>query len=181
MDKNEAKRRWNADNPEKVKASRERYNEKRRQKRADQEYRAAENARHYELRKDVSPERKAEIQKRDREYHRQWRQANAKERYAKMKERMAADPEYAAHVKANWARSYAKQPKAGNETPEQREKRLQRKREYRAKKAREEKMKDALVPARTRDAATAAPVKKPPVYHKPRMGRMQALSKWYGY
>lgn len=177
----DAKRRWNAANPDKVKASRERYNEKRRQKRADQVYRAAENARHYERRKDVSPERKAELAEGRKTYQREWHKAHYKERYAAMKERMATDPEYAAQVKANWARSYAKRKGKTEETPEQRERRLQRDREYRAKKTRDQKMMEAIVPAKTRaPAPKAPPAPKSPVHHKPRMGRMQALSKWYG-
>lgn len=179
----EVKRQWAQNNPDRIKAMRERWNEKRRQRREDEAYRAGEAAAKRKLRKNMTPEETEAYYASRREYQRNWQKAHYKETYARMKARMAEDPEYAAKIKAQWTARNGNRvgrPKP-EETPEQREKRLQRNREYYAKKAREKKMMEALHLAPPKEpkrlVRKAEPKKLVVPTRKP--GRLVAMAGWH--
>ena len=183
----EVKRQWNRDNPDKVKATRARYNEKRREKRLDPDFRAKEAARKRQRLSKLSDEEfavhEAERLERKRESRRKWRDANSTGEYAKIKERMKVDPEFAAKMREKWrAASNKRSYKTEDETPQQREKRLQRQREYRAKLAREKKLMEQLSPVEPKrpEPAPKTPKPKPKPVQFKKMGRFTALAKWYG-
>lgn len=184
------KREWEAANPEKVKAARELYNEKRRQRRRDAVVRGDEAAIKRLMYREMTPEQRAELLESRKEYQRQWRRDNYEKTYARHKERMRNDPEYAEKVRA-----YARQRNAlrgnrkENETPEQRERRLQRNREYNAQRYREKKMMQALKPVEPKvvtPKVTAKPIELPepkfnPHANRKKPGRLLALSGWNGF
>lgn len=187
----EVKRKWYDENQDRVKASRERYNEKRRQERRDPEVLAVEARRKRMKRLNMTEEEYAVYEQQrleeKRKYHREWNRAHAnKGRYAKIKERMAVDPEFAAKMRDQQARANAKRRATMNETPEQREKRLQRNREYSAKRQREKQMTAQLVPAKPKPvtpkvAPPPPPPKKPLHQFKKKPGRLLALAGWNGF
>lgn len=95
-------------------------------------------------------------------------------RYERKKQRMAADPEYAERIKAEWKRAREKRYK--NETPEAREKRLERKRESSAKRYEDWKAKQPPKPKaepkpKSKRVTPESPRKKP--------GRLMALAGWH--
>lgn len=182
----EAKEKWNRENPEKLKAIREAYNEKRRQKRRDAVVRGDEAAIKRLMYREMDPAQKAAMLESRKEYQRQWQKDNYEKNRARHKERMLNDPEYAEKVRA-----YARQRNAlrgnrkENETPEQRERRLQRDREYNAKRYREKKAMQALIPVEpkvvTPKVAPPPPLPTPkfnPHANKKRPGRLMALAGW---
>lgn len=179
-----ARKRWVEANREKVLASRQRWTEKRRELRKDPEYRAKEAGERRVMRRNMTPEQLAADYERRKKYQRDWHRTHYKERYARMKERMAADPEYAAKINAMWRRNNQKRKAEGkkpNETPEARERRLQRTREYHAKKAREKKMMAALTPAPPKPKAEPAPkaVAKKATQPTRKPGRLVAMAGWH--
>lgn len=184
----EVKWKWYLENQDRVKAARERYNDKRRQARLDPTVLAQEAKRKRMKRLKMNEEEYAvyEQQKLEekRKYHREWARAHYPTRYAKIKARMAADPEYAAKMKEQWTRNTNKRRARGvDETPEQRERRLQRDREYSAKKAREKKLMAQLTPAKPKAVTPKVTPPPPPQKLMPpirKRGRFQALSKWHG-
>lgn len=183
-----AKEEWNKNNPDKLKQIRERYNEKRRQKRRDAVVRGDEAAIKRLLYREMTPEQKAELLESRKEYQREWRKRNYEQTYARHKERMLNDPEYAEKRKAEWrAKNAQRGNRKENETPEQRERRLQRDREYNAKRYRERKAMQALVPA-TPKAVTpkvTAPPPPPPKFNpyanKKKPGRLMAIAGWHRF
>lgn len=179
------KREWEAANPEKVKAAREAYNEKRRQRRRDAVVRGDEAAIKRLMYREMNPEQKAAMLESRKAYHREWQKKHYAERYAAYKERMKTDPEFAEQERARWREKNAKRGnRKDNETPEQRERRLQRNREYNAQKYREKKAMLALVPAEQKVTPKVAPPPPPPKpafnphAHKKRPGRLMALAGW---
>lgn len=140
----------------------------------------------YTRKKNMTPEQLEAHKAATRKYNREWMRAHYEDRYARMKERMATDPEYAAKMKDMSARANKKRRGQGiAETPEQRERRLQRDREYAAKRAREKKLMAELIPAKAKAPAPKAP--KPPAAPKTppftlrKVGRILALSRWHGF
>jgi hypothetical protein len=181
----EVKRRWNKENPDKVKATRARYNEKRRQQRLDPEFRAKEAARKRQRLSKLNDEEfaiyEAQRLERKRESRRKWAKANSDGKYSKIKERMEVDPEFAAKMREKWrVASNKRSYKVEDETPEQRDRRLQRQREYRAKLAREKKLMEQLSPAKPKKPEPAPKTAKPKPAPFKKMGRLTALTKWYG-
>lgn len=183
----EKKREWEAANPEKVKAAREAYNEKRRQRRRDAVVRADEAAIKRLMYREMNPEQKAAMLESRKAYQREWQKKHYAETYARYKERMATDPEFAAQERARQrARNAKRGNRKENETPEQREKRLQQNREYNAKRYREKKAMQALVPALPKQVKPKAPPpppkpKAPPVVFKRKPGRLLAMAGWNGF
>lgn len=183
-----AKRKWYRENQDKVNATRERYNEKRRQMRAENPSLLAEEARRKRMKRLKMTEEEFAVYEQQkleekRKYNREWARAHSEGRYAKIKARMEIDPEFAKKTREQWARHNAKRNRVANETPVQRERRLQRDRENRAKIAREKKLMEALMPGKKATpkvtiSKPATPKFKPPAIRK--MGRFQALSKWHG-
>lgn len=94
--------------------------------------------------------------------------------YAVKKARMAADPEYAARIRAEWAR--ANKRRYDNETPEEREKRLLRKKELSAKRYQKQKAARALLPKP--EKPKPAP-KAPSIPQRAKPGRLMALAGWH--
>lgn len=184
----EFKRIWRLANQDKVKAAQERYNEKRRRERLDPEFRAQEAARKRQRRRNMTDEEfaahEALMLERKRECRRLWARAHSEGRYGRIKARMEADPEYAAKMREQWKRHNAKRNRNADETPEQRERRLQRNREYNAKRYREKKLMEQLIPAEKKvTPKVTAPPPPPPKPKLPtvrKMGRFAALSKWHG-
>lgn len=187
----EIKRKWYQENQDRVQASRERYNEKRRQERRDPEVLAVEARRKRMRRLNMTEEEYAVFEQerleQKRKYHREWNRAHAnKGRYAKIKERMAQDPEYAAKMREQQARANAKRRSNRDETPEEREKRLQKAREYDAKRRREKRLMAQLVPGLPKQVKPKAPPpppkpKAPPVVFRRKPGRLLALAGWNGF
>lgn len=104
---------------------------------------------------------------------RKWARDNYKRQYERHKEKMASDPEYAARYRE---RMQKKSRVRRAETPAQRERRLQRDRENKARKYREMRAARPLVPRETPKPKVREPKA---VYQKPRVGRILALSRWY--
>jgi len=102
------------------------------------------------------------------------RKAAAKNRYEEKKRRMAADPDYAAKIRAEWKR--ANEKRYANETPEEREKRLEYKREVSAERYRKWKEKQPPKP-KPEPKPKAAPVTPQSPRKKP--GRLMALAGWH--
>lgn len=100
------------------------------------------------------------------------RKQAAMSRYEEKKRRMAADPEYAAKIKAEWKRANKNRYK--NETPEQREKRLERKKISSAKRYQEWKAKQ---PPKQEPKPKSKPVAPESPRKKP--GRLMALAGWH--
>jgi glucan-binding YG repeat protein len=183
------KREWILANPEKVKAMRARSTEKRRLMRlSDPEHLEKERVKKMLKLASMTPEERAaydqeKIEKK-RTYKREWSRKNSDGRHQKIKEKMEKDPEFAAKMKERWRTSNAKRRGVeANETPEQRERRLQREREYRVKKAKEKRLMERL----SSDFKVTAPKQEKPKYNpktnpnfkKP--GRIMARAKWNGY
>ena len=123
-----------------------------------------------------------------REYQKEWSKANHARIYAKLKERMADDPEYEAKIKARWAENRKRRRESGAaycESPEAREKRLRREREYRARKARERKLANPVEPKeKSKPKIKKEPKLKKRVINaevKRKPGRLLALMGWNGY
>lgn len=191
------KREWHVNNPDKVRAMRQRASEKRRQlKLADPEHMEKERVKNRMKRLNMTEEElKAWDQEKKeyrRKYNREWARAH-KEKYAgrhqRIKERMENDPEFAEKMRKKWQESNAKRRGAGvDETPEQRERRLQRLREHKAKKARELAIMNGLSPMiKTVSKSNDKPKEQKPKYNpktnpnfkKP--GRILAQFKWNRY
>lgn len=137
----------------------------------------------YTRTKDLTPEQIEAKDAETRKYKREWARKNEDKRWARMKERMAADPEYRAEYLRKVAEANAKRRKklAENETPEAREKRLQRNREYDAKKRREWRLANPIAPKEPKPKAEKKP-KAPPVSNfKRKPGRLLSLMGWRGF
>ena len=186
----EVKTAWRLANQDRVKAAQERYNEKRRQARLDPEFLGKEAARKRARRRKMTDEEYAVYEQQQqadlRKYRREWAKEHYQERIRKQKERMAADPEYAAKLKDQWTRANAKRRQNGkpayNESPEARERRLQRDRERRARDARDRKLMADLIPIQkpAPQKLMPPPPPKPKMPTIKKMGRFAALSKWHG-
>jgi len=131
--------------------------------------------------KHMTPEQLEAKLEAKRKYAREWARANKDKRWDRMKERMAADPEYRAKILEQTRKSNAKRRGSGiikkDESPEERERRLQREREYRAKKRREFRLANPLPP---RPPKTEKPKEKIKSDYKRKPGRLLALSGWRG-
>lgn len=186
-DEKAARRKWNEQNPEKLRAIRERYNEKRREKRRDAEYRAVEAGLRVKYRRHMTPEDREVYLAERRAYQRQWHKEHYAETRARHKERMKNDPEYAARQKELWTAKAARlKGIPRNETPEQRENRLRKNREYNAKKYREKRLQEQLVRAAQELPKQVAPSPPPPPKPsvnstKKKPGRLAALAGWYRF
>lgn len=91
--------------------------------------------------------------------------------YAKKQARMKADPEYAERIREEWRR--ANERRYAKETPEEREKRMQRNREKTRKSYQKRKAALALLPKPEKpkpDRKHSVATKKP--------GRLMALAGW---
>lgn len=133
--------------------------------------------------KDLTPEQAEAKLEAKRKYKREWARDHEKERWARMKERMAADPEYRAEYLRKCAEANARRRKKWpeNETPEARERRLQRDREYRAKKRREWRLANPIVPKEPKPPKEKKPKAPPQSNFKRKPGRLLALSGWRGF
>lgn len=176
-DEKVAKKKWYLENQDKVKASRARYNEKRRQRFASEEdYRAKLAEDRQKLRKSMTPEQREEYYAKRREYQREWQKKNYARSYERHKLRMEADPEYAKHYREKCKERNARRShRRGDETPEQREARLRRNREA-AAKLRRDKPKPPPKPKiklHKKKPQLSFEVKKP--------GRLLALAGWRGW
>jgi len=117
-----------------------------------------------------------------RQYQREWSKANHERRYARLKERMAADPEFEAKVKSRWEANRKKRRASGAdkyESPESKEKRLNRERKYREKKKQERKLANPAQPRSKVEQKVKKCVTKTEAKKKP--GRLLALMGWAGY
>lgn len=136
----------------------------------------------YMRKKHMTPEQVEAKLEAKRKYAREWARANKDKRWARMKERMAADPEYRAKILDQVRKSNAKRRSAGvikkDESPEERERRLQRDREYRAKKRREYRLANPLPIKPPKEEKPKAKVK---LDCKRKPGRLLALSGWRGF
>lgn len=137
----------------------------------------------YMRKKDMTPEQLEAKAADMRKYRREWARANKDKRWARIKERMTADPEYRAKILEQVRKSNAKRRANGlikrDESPEEREKRLQREREYRAKKRREYRLANPIVPKEPKPPKEEKPKIKTDYKRKP--GRLLALSGWRGF
>lgn len=135
----------------------------------------------YMRKKHMTPEQLEAKLEAKRKYAREWARANKDKRWARMKERMAADPEYRAKILEQTRKSNAKRRGSGiikkDESPEERERRLQREREYRAKKRREYRLANPLPVKPPKEEKPKAKVKSD---YKRKPGRLLALSGWRG-
>ena len=190
----EKRREWYKNNPDRVKAMRERANEKRRQLRlSDPEYLKRERVQKRMARLKMTEEELAAYDEQKRQYknkyNREWAKRNGANTYARIKERMASDPEYAERMRAQWKRNNAKRnrnQKVENETPEQRERRLQSQREYRARKAREKKLMEQLTPVIKTVVKKEVKPKETQPKPKPNLnikkpGRFAMMARWNNY
>ena len=120
-----------------------------------------------------------------RKYRREWARANQKKRWIRMKERMAVDPEYREKYLEQVRQATAKCRVLGltkkEETPEEREKRLQREREYRAKKRREYRLANPLPVKEPKSPKEEKPKVKVKTDYKRKPGRLLALAGWRGF
>lgn len=136
----------------------------------------------YTRKKDMTPEQ-LEAKAADlRKYRREWAKKNETKRWARMKERMAADPEYRAEYlrKVSEANARRRKKLSENETPEDKEKRLQRNREYDAKKRREWRLANPTVPKETKPPKEKKP-KTVTTDYKRKPGRLLSLMGWRGF
>lgn len=120
-----------------------------------------------------------------RKYRREWARANKDKRWARIKERMAADPEYRAKILDQVRKSNAKRRGFGiikkDESPEERERRLQREREYRAKKRREYRLANPLPVNPPKPHKEEKPKANVKTDYKRKPGRLLALAVWRGF
>jgi len=117
-----------------------------------------------------------------RQYQREWSKANHERRYARLKERMAADPEFESQVKSRWEANRKKRRASGAdkyESPESKEKRLNRERRYREKKKQKRKLANPAPPKPKVEQKPKKCVTKTEAKKKP--GRLLALMGWAGY
>ena len=136
----------------------------------------------YTRTKDLTPEQVQAKLEAKRKYHREWARAHEKERWARMKERMAVDPEYREEYKRKAREANAKRRgKPKNETPEARERRLQREREYKAKKYREWRLANPIVPKKPKPPKEKKPKSQSSPSFKKKPGRLLVLSGWRGF
>ena len=186
------KKAWREANPDKVKAMQDRGNARRRELRKGDGFAAQEYKRKRMKRLNMTEEEldayDAKKLEEKREKDREYAKKGYVTRYQLMKERMASDPEYAEKIKEQQReRSARRYDRERNETPEKRERRLQRERERRAKKKREQKMMEQLAPIiKTEIVKPEQPKEKPkynpktnPNFKKP--GRLAMMAKWNRY
>ncbi len=185
-DARRAAREWNKKNPDKVKKYQEGWNEKRRNQ--DPAIRERNALLRRMKRSGRTEEEQIAFDKERQQASRDKYLAknppkSGKERYAAIKARMKIDPEYAAHIKQKWKEARDRfRGKPDYETPEQAEKRRQRDREYRAKKAREKKLMEAT--AELSKPKPPPPPKEPPkpkISLRKKPGRLASLIMWRGF
>jgi len=126
----------------------------------------------------MTPEQLAAFKEYWRRYSRDWARKNYTRRMEKHKERMQADPEYAARTKSYYEKKAARswEARKAAETVEARERRLQRQREYKAKKYREWRLAN---PIQTKTPKADKPKKKTVTFTKDRKpGRIIASMIW---
>ena len=98
--------------------------------------------------KDMTPEQLVAFKEYWRRYSRDWARKNYSRRMEKHKKRMETDPEYAARIKSYYEKSAGRdwEARKAAESPEARERRLQRNREHKAKKYREWRLANPIEP-----------------------------------
>ena len=172
--KNETHRRWREANPERVAAARAKYNEKRRLAREDPAYREIDNKARREGRAARYELHKLRMQT-DPEFAAAWREKEKERSRRRRAQETDVQKERRRQLQRN-GRGVA----PSDETPEERETRLRRVREAHAKRQGEARRKKREEQARI-DALTPKVTVVKKRFEPRKMGRFEALSKWYGF